>query len=282
MLCLHPINIKNPKTGKYMLVPCGRCPNCLKRRQNEWSIRIQMEAKYTSTPPLFVTFTYDDEHLPFGFNTDTGECVPVLKKRDLQLFFKRYRKRLGYPIRYFACGEYGENTERPHFHAVLFGVKDDDIKKIQNVIEKCWTYGFTSLESFTVAHSKYVAKYSCKQFIDEYKGLPKPFALMSRRPAIGSKMLSDNKIKSDLIKNKKFVLYDVNGSPYVLPRYYRNKLFCERTLKKRADLYSSMALDRLYSDYAKFGAEKVSFLDRLSSENTERLFYYRLNKKNEK
>ena len=52
----------------------------------------------------------------------------ILKKSDFQKFIKRLRK--DYDIKYFACGEYGDKTLRPHFHAILFGVNFSDDKII--------------------------------------------------------------------------------------------------------------------------------------------------------
>lgn len=65
----------------------------------------------------FVTLTYDDEHMPYG-----GD----LHYRHFQLFLKKLRKRLGRPVRYFMCGEYGDRLGRPHYHAILIGVEVAD------------------------------------------------------------------------------------------------------------------------------------------------------------
>ena len=60
----------------------------------------------------YITLTYNDDHLPAN-----GSLQP----RDLQLFWKRLRKARTPGIRYYACGEYGDQTARPHYHAIIFG-----------------------------------------------------------------------------------------------------------------------------------------------------------------
>lgn len=112
MTCLHPkkIHTYSPTEGG-IWVPCGKCNPCRIRRAREWAIRAEHELGFWSHA-CFVRLSYDDEHLP----ADLGA-----NRRELQLFFKRLRKRLGTPIAYLACGEYGETNERPHFHALIFG-----------------------------------------------------------------------------------------------------------------------------------------------------------------
>ena len=68
----------------------------------------------------FITLTYADEYLP-----SDGK----LKYLDFQLFMKRLRKYCGKEISFFMCGEYGEKTARPHYHACIFGYDFDDKKK---------------------------------------------------------------------------------------------------------------------------------------------------------
>ena len=86
-----------------------------------------MELK-TAWNAIFLTLTYDDAHLEFApyVDPETGEVShrPVLVPEQLQKYLKRIRRaaeRRGAPahIRFFACGEYGEDTERPHYHVIL-------------------------------------------------------------------------------------------------------------------------------------------------------------------
>lgn len=112
MLCLSPV------LTKYGLVPCGKCMACLVKKQRDWTFRIEQEVKYSSSA-WFITLTYDEEHVP----VDEELMVPVVSKRDIQLFMKRFRKELsalGYSCRYFICAEYGPKTLRPHYHGILF------------------------------------------------------------------------------------------------------------------------------------------------------------------
>ena len=95
------------KGGKLLLLPCGKCPNCMENKALEWTSRLVKESeewKYT----YFVTLTYDDKN------------VKDLNKRDIQLFLKRLRKDTGYELKYYVSGEYGEVTNRPHYHAIFF------------------------------------------------------------------------------------------------------------------------------------------------------------------
>lgn len=99
------------------------------------------------------------------------------------------------PIRYFACGEYGEQTARPHYHAILYGISE----KERNMVEDAWGLGHTRTEKLTPARIAYAAGYTAKKIgwlreaseerVDPdtgevYKWQP-PFILMSRRPGIG-------------------------------------------------------------------------------------------------
>lgn len=98
-----------------VMIPCGKCVGCLESRRRTWSDRMSMEMKYYDRDSCwFVTLTFDDEHLP------ADGCV---SKRDLQLFFKRLRKRDVGEFKYIACGEYGRLTFRPHYHFCALGLR---------------------------------------------------------------------------------------------------------------------------------------------------------------
>lgn len=222
MKCLQPVTVRfdslNFKIfdfhGKVGLeFPCGRCKACRMNRTREWSLRLIMEARsYPISDVAFVTLTYNDEHLPLF---DDGQfVVGNLFKRDVQLFIKRLRKFLDYPVRYFLVGEYGSLTSRPHYHALFFGLKPDD----WDLIDKCWQNGFTLTKSFYDETAGYVAGYVQKKLFsnDDYSGLQPPFLLCSR--GIGLEFFMQHvKQFSELgyIPNK--------GFKFAIPRYLKAK-----------------------------------------------------------
>lgn len=114
----------------------------------------------------FITLTYDDDHLPVG---------GTLKKDDWQRFAKRLRKHFkGRKIKYFHCGEYGERTKRPHYHALLFGVdfcdkvafkKSADGSTIytSEILSRLWPAGFCTTGAVTFESAAYCARYVMKK-----------------------------------------------------------------------------------------------------------------------
>ena len=142
-MCVKPIILKNQVdklTGvnKYTQpVPCGQCPECKKAKVNSWLFRIGYELQ-RSENPLFITLTYRNDELTY-----TNSEQPTLVKRDLQLFFKRLRKKYEkiYPnakkIKYYAVGEYGSRTKRPHYHIIMFNLLDS------SMVSDTWGLGFT-------------------------------------------------------------------------------------------------------------------------------------------
>lgn len=113
-------------------IPCGRCIGCRLEYSRQWANRCLLELQYHDSA-YFVTLTYNDDAVPRSLYSDesNGEAheAMTLRKKDFQLFMKRLRRR--FPddkIRFFAAGEYGGNTFRPHYHAILFGLHLDDLK----------------------------------------------------------------------------------------------------------------------------------------------------------
>ena len=91
-----------------IVVPCRKCKFCLHRKQNQLIYRVWNHSKnYCNS--LFVTLTYNDDCLP----SDESMC-----RRDIQLFFKRLRKRLGKDNKftYLCTCERGRKSGRLHFH----------------------------------------------------------------------------------------------------------------------------------------------------------------------
>lgn len=170
---------------KTLLLPCGKCAGCRTSEAKSWALRCTLELQ-EHRKAAFTTLTYDDRWLP-----------PTLEKRHLQLFFKRLRKKMGpnRPIRFFASGEYGEQTHRPHYHAILYGISESE----KAIIQDHWKYGHARTTGITPARIAYTAGYTAKKLSDRerkkeervdpstgevYQWQP-PFLQMSRRPGIG-------------------------------------------------------------------------------------------------
>lgn len=116
---------------------------------------------------LFLTLTYDDEHL--GATPEERS----LNYTDIQKFLKRAREKLG-PFRYIVAGEYGEKTDRPHFHMAAFGLQmpEDAVQVAKGkrgdplyqslTLDKLWRNGFVNIGTVTKQSASYIADYSLK------------------------------------------------------------------------------------------------------------------------
>ena len=116
----------------FVPIPCGKCIGCRLDYSRQWANRMMLELELHDSA-YFVTLTYDDLHVPRTMyaDPDTGEALQALTlcKRDFQLWMKRLRKEyVDDNIRYFAAGEYGSQTARPHYHAIVFGLHLDDLE----------------------------------------------------------------------------------------------------------------------------------------------------------
>lgn len=161
-MCLYPVTIKTVDgfgLPVSQTVPCGKCIECLKDRQNSWKIRLTEEArdhKYV----YFFTLTYRDDTVPYSFDED-GNRFNHFRKSDLQLWIKR--NRISYQryfkrdidFKYFICAEYGPNTGRPHYHGILFtDISPTFISSMFN--EWSVDYGFTNFSEVGVSGKKKV------------------------------------------------------------------------------------------------------------------------------
>lgn len=218
--------------GDQILLPCGRCIGCRLERSRMWATRCVHEAKMHHDN-CFVTLTYDDEHLPANGS---------LRYRDFQLFMKRTRKKFK-RVRFFMCGEYGEQTSRPHYHAVLFGVDFPDrvpyckgesgfMTYESKILAALWPHGMATVGDFSFETAAYTARYIMKKVtgeaaLDHYAvGLDPEtgevlmrepeFAHMSLKPGIGASFFAQYG-ESDILNRDSVI---INGAECSVPRYY--------------------------------------------------------------
>lgn len=232
-----------------MKIPCGQCVGCRIQYSRQWADRCMLELQYHDSA-YFVTLTYDDAHVPKSYyaDPDTGEAFTslTLVKRDFQLFMKRLRKRFSDDkIRFFMSGEYGSETFRPHYHAILFGLHLDDLvpyKQSQQgfayynspSLQKCWSddegnpIGFAVVAEVTWNTCAYTARYVMKKltgkeadFYTKFNIQPE-FTLMSRKPGIARQYFDDHPdiYKYDFINVKT----EKGGLKFRPPRYF-DKLY---------------------------------------------------------
>jgi len=133
MRCLKPMYIPVADVLNYphgRRIPCGQCAACRIQRRKEWSLRLWHERSYWDRS-VFVTLTYAEDHLPLCKKGIPEGYTGTLVKEDLQKFFKRLRRVVRKPIKYYACGEYGDSTQRPHYHALIFGLGMSERERVQ-------------------------------------------------------------------------------------------------------------------------------------------------------
>lgn len=211
--------------GEKLDLPCGQCAGCRLERSRQWAIRCVHEASLHEENS-FVTLTYDDAHLPPGLSLDVSH---------FQNFMKRLR-RANEPkkIRFYHCGEYGERTGRPHYHALLFNHGFADRKfysqnsgnplYTSDSLSRLWPYGRGFIGDVTFESAAYVARYVMKKVTGEmardwYGGRKPEYTTMSRRPGIGKEWF--DKFKGDVYPRDAVVFRGRDLRP---PRFYDSQL----------------------------------------------------------
>lgn len=212
---------------------CGQCRGCRAERARQWAVRCVHESLMHERN-CFVTLTYRDSSLPLDMSLDVSHW---------QKFAKRVRKELG-PFRFFHCGEYGEQSLRPHYHACLFGldfsedriyIKGSDFQRLYTspTLERLWGYGNVSVGNLDYESAAYVARYCTKKITGELAeghylrynddgevwSVRPEYCTMSRRPGIGSTWF--DRFMSDVYPSDEVVH---KGKKHLPPKYYDGKL----------------------------------------------------------
>lgn len=194
MLCRKPFQFGTA------LAPCGQCMPCRINKRREWSHRLELEAALREDNS-FVTLTYADEHLPLS-----SRNYPSLEPKHLRDWLKRLRSTISpLRVRYFAVGEYGERTFRPHYHAILFGFPTcrhgltrkhlSECCAMCSLVQKTWKFGKVELGTVAPEACQYVCGYVLKKMTaaddPRLEGRHPEFARMSLKPGIGADMMHD-------------------------------------------------------------------------------------------
>lgn len=276
-----PIFKNNTNFGRFtrlVKLPCGRCIGCKLDRSKTWAIRLMHEAQLHEANS-FITLTIDKDRASAAAAADAARPrAPVrepqdpyattdeyahaldrahareisLSKTDLRVHLKRLREDTRYrsstTIKYYAVGEYGETTKRPHYHIALFGEAffddrylwrttegGDDIYRSSR-LERLWPYGNCEIGNLTFKSAAYIARYitkklnpgrtdeSQRRFDEHYMRtaedgsnywIEPEFALISRRPGLGKTWFE--KYHTDVYPHDYVVM---NGQKLKPPRFY--------------------------------------------------------------
>lgn len=224
---LDRLVVQGKVVTEFVPIPCGQCIGCRIDYSKQWATRCMLESEYHDSN-YFLTLTYDEEHVPRSeyVDVETGEIKEslTLVKKDLQDFNKRLRIELVRKkkkqekqgvfldwtpeIRFYACGEYGSTSARPHYHMIVFGLHLDDLELYKRsptgnlynspFLDKIWKQGHVVIGEVTYESCAYVSRYimkkqkgqnyGCYQY---YNILPE-FTVMSRNPGIGKSYFEDN------------------------------------------------------------------------------------------
>lgn len=246
MPCYHPSKVDverkllagSSRRRDAVTVPCGSCLGCRTDQQRSWAIRLEHES-YCHPNAWFITLTYSPENVP-GFQDGDDRVHGTLDPNDCRLFLRRLRRRFRRPLTFYLCGEYGSETQRPHYHALLFGAEFLDRTRFttrggnavwqSDTLDAAWQNGIAELTGFDYKAAMYVAGYVRKkvrqrdepEFYErvvpetgELVQLHPEFARMSRRPAIGRRFME--RYWQDVYPRDYVV---VNGYEMKPPRYY--------------------------------------------------------------
>lgn len=253
------IGYEPPGSTEKLRIPCGSCFGCRMEYAEQWSIRCRHEAACWDSN-LFLTLTYDDDSL---------EWHRSLVVDHLQAFLKRLRKRFSgvgetedgkRPVRYFAAGEYGSRTDRPHFHLLLFNLRIPDVSGFPDrneesaELSELWKFGRHVVSGFSPGRARYVAGYAAKKVkgrmarqaaygvyhpvTGEYFERKPEFCTMSRRPGLGHYWYE--RFRSDLERG---YVVEAGGVKKRLPRFYKERLLSSDDFamadEERRDAYIS-------------------------------------------
>lgn len=164
---------EKPYTGSGGEYACGRCPPCRINTKRQWTGRLVAEW-LAADSAIFVTLTYAD---PAPLSVSPAE---------LQKFLRALRQAVEpRKFRFFAVGEYGDKTCRPHYHLILYGLIAEDVKTIEKVWEKGHVHaGTVTLESINYC-SGYTLKKMTKGDDPRLHGREPEFSRYSLKPGLG-------------------------------------------------------------------------------------------------
>lgn len=255
-------------------VPCGKCIGCRMDYSRSWADRMTYHVFGKEDVSWFITLTYSDENLG-DLSHNANYDIYSLNYDHLRDFIKRVRNKFrSCDVDFFASGEYGDSSFRPHYHLILYNVPFDDLCYwkandtgqpiyISDTLSDLWrNRGFCTISPFSWLGAAYTASYVEKKRdgrkLCEYTalGLAPERSFCSRRPGLAHDYYFDH--EEEIWQNNGLnVSRSVNGSGHLgIPRYFRK--LAEKTVEGRQMLF----------EYEKRQLEKSNILNPLTIDNS--------------
>ena len=269
--CISPFR----KRGETIDLPCGKCYECKQRRAAGWSFRLTKEAE-VSTSAFFITLTYSGKNMVL-----TKKGLRTIEKTEVQKFLKRLRKTQTNKLKYYAVGEYGTNSQRPHYHIIIFNLELEKIltkteykmvlnKQIQlngktPMHIKEWKQGHITIGEVNSASVNYTLKYITKTGkipLNEQDDRNPHFSLMSKK--LGKNYLTPQMVKwhkADI--NNRMYCNIMDGKKIAMPRYYKEKIYT----KHQRQVYGALQ----QQNCGKLSNEDLAYLDQIRINKTKQL-----------
>lgn len=226
-------------------LPCGKCIGCRLEYSRQWANRCVLESlSYPKGWSWFLTLTIDDDHLG---EYVTSHGFATVHTDDITTFMKALRGRwadqheVSDGIRFFGASEYGDDSMRPHYHILVFGLPLFDLEIYKNnaqgdtlykskELDGVWKKGFVTVGEFNWNTAAYTARYVMKKAKGMDAGYYEALDIepektrMSRRPGIGQAYL-DHHIE-EIYDLDEIVLPASHGTPHAIapPKFFDKKL----------------------------------------------------------
>jgi len=244
---------------------CGKCMPCLQKRKRQWSFRLSEELR-VSFSAYFVTLTYNDKFVPYD---DNGYCANKNDHKHFIKWLKYYEdeetevismdefKRTGSQtkletgqLKYYATIEYGDFRDRPHWHYILFNVRDinncmlawaKQVRISKGVYEPGEAFGRVDIDPrpVTINCIDYVLKYMLKNDAKERDQDRQPeVSFMSK--GIGL-CVADMEFVNHIRRPENNTVVNQRGTKVGLPRYYRKKFLSEAEIEAKQAYVSKMS-----------------------------------------
>lgn len=193
-MCLRYIRHKrvNVNGVTYSYVPCGKCADCRRKEREAWKFRLFSEflsLKKQGWNVGFLTLTYDPDSLPTipeACFKDVSQYrpIPCFDRSTVREWINSIRHYCKYHyhfvngqnVRYFVTSEYGSNTHRPHYHAILAWPSVMSYEEMHAVCKHYWTKGLvgpknpqgdSQCQSFEVVGDPTHALAYCSEYVSK-------------------------------------------------------------------------------------------------------------------